>query len=119
MEISLWNRLALPRLAIFGSPDWHAGSDHRTGASNSGRLWRQFFLSNSVLKSFRWPRCGFFIAHVARRTRHPGGTAIAAVRALPRPSRVVLANPPGVFTEDAFHSASNPIGRLGGGDMRD
>jgi hypothetical protein len=70
-------------------------------------------------KAFRWPRCGFFVAHVARRARHPSAPAIAAVRALPRPSRVVLANPAGVCTEDAFHSALNPIGRMGGGDVRD
>jgi AcrR family transcriptional regulator len=40
---------------------------------------------------------------LARRARHPRAAAIAARRALPRPSRVVLANPPGVCTEDAFH----------------
>jgi hypothetical protein len=61
-------------------------------------------------KPFRHPRHGALISHVADQAGHASAAAIAAVRAFPRPSWMVLTNPSGVRTEDAFHR-SHPAQR--------
>jgi hypothetical protein len=55
------------------------------------------------LEAFRQPRRGLFVRHVAGRAGHSSAAAIAAVRAIPRPSGMVLTNPSGIRAEDAFH----------------
>jgi hypothetical protein len=55
------------------------------------------------LEAIRQPRRGAVIRHIAGRAGHPGAAAIAAVRAIPRPSGMVLTNPSGIRAEDAFH----------------
>jgi hypothetical protein len=51
------------------------------------------------LEAFRHPRRGAVIRH----SGHAGTAAITAVRSVPRPQGMVLADPADVRAEDAFH----------------
>jgi hypothetical protein len=55
------------------------------------------------LEAFRHPRRGAVIRHIAGRAGHAGTAAITAVRSVPRPQGMVLADPADVRAEDAFH----------------
>jgi hypothetical protein len=54
-------------------------------------------------KAVRQPRRRAIVRYVADRAGHTGTAAIAALRAAPWASGMVLADPAGIGAEDAFH----------------
>src|SRR5947208_6403879 len=73
--------------------------------------WQGAVLLSIRLESFRQTRRLVFAGLIALWARHPGATALASVRALPRLVRMVFANPAAVLTEEAVHRLV-PRGRL-------